>query len=194
MKKTALFALTAALFLSACDQKSETSVSPETTSSAASAIAEAASAPENVVQTLTSKDGKIHINIENSTFADASKDTALLPPNTAPADVVMLQRDETQDIILYATHLGKPKRKAGEYFAKLKQNIEADASLKDVRIGTATENRMDYHFTQSNGDETLSETCVALYAPTALYNVCANSPSATPDQLENVLNDIKLTP
>ncbi|MDO4641797.1 MAG: hypothetical protein Q4A84_08915 [Neisseria sp.] len=194
MKKIALLALAAAFSLSACDQQSETSVSPETTSSAASAINEAASTPESAVQTLTSKDGKISIRVENASFTDVSSDKNQLPPGADTADIVLLQRDEAQDITLYVTSLGKPKKPATEYFAKLKKAIESDSSLKDIKIGVATENRMDYHFSQASGEEILNETCVSVYSPEGLYNVCANSPSASLDQLERVLNDIKLNP
>lgn len=190
MKKNAFLALAAALALSACDKQVETSVSPEAASSAASAINEAASG----AQTLTSKDNKLSVLVENGGFADVSQDPAMLPPGTDAKDIILLQRDDTRDITLYASDLGKPKKPAGDYFAKLKQTIEADAGLKDVKTGVATENRMDYHYSQTSGDETLNESCVSVYSEQGLYNICAYSPSATADELEAVLKDIKLNP
>ena len=53
---------------------------------------------------------------------------------------------------------------------------------------------MGYSFTQAEGDDSLSENCVSIYSPAGLYDVCANSPSATPDQLAHVLSNIKLAP
>ncbi|KPN70861.1 hypothetical protein [Neisseria sp. 83E34] len=192
MKKTAFLALAATTLLSACNKQPETSVSPEAASSAASAINEAASIPQSAVQTLTSKDGKLSIVIENSSFADISKEARALPPGVNAADLTMMQQDDAQNITLYTTNLGKPKKPANEYFANLKKHIEADPSLKDVKTGIATENRMDYHYSQTSGDETLNETCVAVYSTEGLYNICAYSPSATTQQLDSVLKNIKL--
>lgn len=193
MKKTAFLGLAASiLLLSACNGQSETSVSPEAASSAASAINDAASVPQSAVQTLTSKDGKLSIIIENSSFADISKEARQLPPGVNTADLTLMQHDDAQNITLYATNLGKPQKAANEYFANLKKHIEADKSLKDVKIGVSTENRMDYHYSQTSGDETLNETCVSVYSAEGLYNICAYSPSATSQQLDSVLKNIKL--
>lgn len=189
MKKNVLPVLaTTLILLSACGQPAETSVSPDAASSAASAINAAASS----VQTLSSKDSKLTIRTENGSFVDVSQDKSMTPPGADAESIVILQRDDARDITLYATNLGKPKKPASEYFAKLKQAIEADTNLKDIKVGIATENRMDYHYTQTSGDDTLNETCVSIYSDNGLYNVCAYSPTASMEELEAVLKDIKL--
>ena len=188
-----LLTLTAvtAIGLAACEQKGTTSVAAST-SSAASAITDAA-ASANAVQTLTSSDSKISISIQGSQFADAMQNKDLLPDGLAVADLTLLQHDPASEITVYVANLGKPQSPAADYFNKLKTALEQDKSLSNVEAGVATENRMSYRFSQKDKeDNTLNENCLAVYEADNIYNICANSYSASSEQLNEVLKDVKL--
>ena len=181
----------AAIGLAACEQKGTTSVAAST-SSAASAITDAA-ASANAVQTLTSSDSKISISIQGSQFADAMQNKDLLPDGLAVADLTLLQHDPASEITVYVANLGKPKSPAADYFNKLKTALEKDSSLTNVQAGVATENRMSYRFSQKDKeDNTLNENCLAVYETDNIYNICANSYTASSEQLNEVLKDVKL--
>ncbi len=188
-----LLTLTAvtAIGLAACEQKGTTSVAAST-SSAASAITDAA-ASANAVQTLTSSDSKISISIQGSQFADAMQNKDLLPDGLAATDLTLLQHDPASEITVYVANLGKPQSPAADYFNKLKTALEQDKSLSNVEAGVATENRMSYRFSQKDKeDNTLNENCLAVYEADNIYNICANSYSASSEQLNEVLKDVKL--
>ena len=162
------------------------------TSSAASAITDAA-ASANAVQTLTSSDSKISISIQGSQFADAMQNKDLLPDGLAATDLTLLQHDPASEITVYVANLGKPQSPAADYFNKLKTALEQDKSLSNVEAGVATENRMSYRFSQKDKeDNTLNENCLAVYEADNIYNICANSYSASSEQLNEVLKDVKL--
>lgn len=181
----------AAIGLAACEQKGTTSVAAST-SSAASAITDAA-ASANAVQTLTSSDSKISISIQGSQFADAMQNKDLLPDGLAATDLTLLQHDPASEITVYVANLGKPQSPAADYFNKLKTALEQDKSLSNVEAGVATENRMSYRFSQKDKeDNTLNENCLAVYEADNIYNICANSYSASSEQLNEVLKDVKL--
>ena len=181
----------AAIGLAACEQKGTTSVAAST-SSAASAITDAA-ASANAVQTLTSSDSKISLSIQGSQFADAMQNKDLLPDGLAATDLTLLQHDPASEITVYAANLGKPKSPAADYFNKLKTALEQDKSLSNVEAGVATENRMSYRFSQKDKeDNTLNENCLAVYETDNIYNICANSYTASSEQLNEVLKDVKL--
>lgn len=188
-----LLTLTAvtAIGLAACEQKGTTSVAAST-SSAASAITDAA-ASANAVQTLTSSDSKISISIQGSQFADAMQNKDLLPDGLTATDLTLLQHDPASEITVYVANLGKPQSPAADYFNKLKTALEQDKSLSNVEAGVATENRMSYRFSQKDKeDNTLNENCLAVYEADNIYNICANSYSASSEQLNEVLKDVKL--
>ena len=188
-----LLTLTAvtAIGLAACEQKGTTSVAAST-SSAASAITDAA-ASANAVQTLTSSDSKISLSIQGSQFADAMQNKDLLPDGLTATDLTLLQHDPASEITVYVANLGKPQSPAADYFNKLKTALEQDKSLSNVEAGVATENRMSYRFSQKDKeDNTLNENCLAVYEADNIYNICANSYSASSEQLNEVLKDVKL--
>lgn len=172
--------LLSTLLLVACDKPAETSVVNASEASAS------ATAPAQM-QTLSSKDGALEIRTKGS-FQDQSNNEALLPEGFTADEISLLQQDENSGIVVYAVNLGEPKQAAREYFAQLKQRLEAEP-FSQLSVGAATENRMDYAFTQDNG---ISEHCVAIYTNKALYNVCANSTQADAKQIADTLNDIKL--
>ena len=181
----------ASIGLAACEQKGTTSVAAST-SSAASAITDAA-ASANAVQTLTSSDSKISLSIQGSQFADAMQNKDLLPDGLAATDLTLLQHDPASEITVYVANLGKPQSPAADYFNKLKTALEQDKSLSNVEAGVATENRMSYRFSQKDKeDNTLNENCLAVYEADNIYNICANSYSASSEQLNEVLKDVKL--
>ena len=181
----------AAIGLAACEQKGTTSVAAST-SSAASAITDAA-ASANAVQTLTSSDSKISLSIQGSQFADAMQNKDLLPDGLTATDLTLLQHDPASEITVYVANLGKPQIPAADYFNKLKTALEQDKGLTNVQAGVATENRMSYRFSQKDKeDNTLNENCLAVYEADNIYNICANSYSASSEQLNEVLKDVKL--
>lgn len=181
------------LILSACGKVSETPVEADPMASEVSA-ASAASYPEqaNTVQTLNSKDGKIRIMIENGKFTDAMADKNLHPEGIAAEELTLLQHDSSSGITLYTANLGEAKTGAKAYFDHLKETLQSAKDMENMRIGIATDNRMNYRFSQTNEDgSTLSENCIAIHE-THIYTVCAGSSTASGEQLASVLKDVSL--
>ncbi|UOO82383.1 cytochrome C [Uruburuella testudinis] len=188
MKYYSAFALTAAalLSLSACGQQAETSVPADSSAAAASAPA------GDALQTLTSSDGNIRILVQGGRFEEADKNTAALPANVNADELTLLQNDSSRDITLYAVNLGAAKTDAKTYFANLKSALDAAEGLQDAQSGAATTTRMNYRFTQTDADgNTLRENCIAIHE-TNIYNVCANSSTASQEALSAVLKDVNL--
>lgn len=188
MKFTAFVLTAAAVFsLAACGQKAETSVPADSATSAASAADSS-----NALQTLTSNDEKIRILIQGGQFEDVSKDPSALPANVNADELTLLQRDDSRDISVYAVNLGAAKTDAETYFANLKQALGAAKGLENMQTGAATTNRMNYRFAQTDADgNTLRENCIAIHE-TNIYNVCANSSTASQEDLSAVLKDVNL--
>ena len=162
MKSPLSSALLATLIigLSACGQKAETSVAPESAASGAAASAPAA----NAVQTLESRDNKIRITIPGGHFENIIEQTGERPEGIAQSELTLLERDTNSGITLYAANLG-----------------------------AATDNRMNYRFSQADGSGgTLLENCIAIYDNANLYNVCANSSSAPQTALAAALKEVNL--
>lgn len=157
---------------------------------AASAVSEPAAA--NSVQTLTSSDGKIRITLENGQFRDAMQDQSLHPQGLNAGELTLLRQDPNSGITLYAANLGEAKTDAKTYFGNLKETLKAAGNMENLRIGIATDNRMNYRFTQAGSDGLkLSESCMAVHE-TNIYTVCAASPSASAEELDSVLKNINL--
>lgn len=172
--------------LSACAPKAEPA-SAASEASAASAASEAA----NTVQTLTSKDNRIKIVVENGHFRNIADQPDAYPEGLSAKEITLLQRDDALDITLYASNLGKAQTDAKTYFGNLKSALENAQGLSNVRVGIATDNRMNYQFSQSGANGTLTESCIAIHE-TDLYNVCASSHSASIDTLAELLTDVNL--
>ncbi|HFC8542770.1 cytochrome C [Neisseria weaveri] len=186
--KLSAFALTAAaiLSLSACGQKAETSVPSDNTAPSSAATETAA------LQTLSSTDGKITINVQASRFEDRINDNAAHPEGIDRNELTLLQHDAQTGITLYAVNLGEAKSDAKTYFANLKNALKSAENLQDVQVGAATDNRMNYRFTQKHADgTTLPENCIAIHG-SSLYNICASGQNVTQDQLAAVLKDVNL--
>ena len=157
--RSAALAAAVLLALAACDTKVNNPQSADASAAASEAPAPAASA-----QTLTSRDGAVSIAVTGN-FQDQSGNAGLLPEGTSAEEVTLLQ-----------------------YYAGLTSALQA-AGLADLKAGAATENRMDYSFTQADGS---SENCIAIYHPENLYTVCANSATAGNARLAEALKDVKL--
>lgn len=189
MKLKALTLITVAvLSLSACKQQAETSVASENAASATQT-------PQatDTIQTLDSSDNKIRLLIQGGQFADISDNEAALPDGVSKDELTLLQHDTASDITLYITNLGAVKNNGKTYFNDLKEALNKAEEISNVQVGAATENRMNYRFSQAakDGGE-LRENCIAIIENNNLFNVCANSPSATQEQLAGVLKDINL--
>lgn len=189
MKSFSLILSAAAVgLLAACSQQTETSVAP---GSAASAPATSSAPAAAQAQTLKSSDGKITITLQEGGFADISANAEAHPAGISPQELTLLQQDAARNITVYATSLGKAKSDAKTYFANLKAAIESDKTLENVQIGAATDNRMNYRFTQNSAEsELFSENCIAIFDSGSLYNVCAGSDTASQDELAAVLKDV----
>lgn len=181
--------------LAACSRQGSTSVSPDDT--AITAVRDAASeiqaseetAPaeaKSEPQVLVSRDKAVSIGV-NGNFQDQSGNAELMPEKIDNAEVTLLQQDAGADIVLTVTDFGKPAKPAKDYYAGLKTALEG-SSLQNLKIGAATENRMDYSF--SDGGK--SENCIAIYHPDNLYSVCATSQTADNNRLAEMLKDVKL--
>ncbi|WP_416190007.1 cytochrome C [Neisseria sp. CCUG17229] len=189
-----LLSILVLLLLSACNKVSETPA-PAAASEPMASATSAASVPmvkENTVQELNSKDSKIRIMIENTQFTDVIDDQNLHPEGISADELTLLQRDNTSGITLYTANLGKAKTDAKAYFTHLKETLQSAKGMDNMRVGIATDNRMNYRFSQPTEDgNTLSENCIAIHE-TNIYTVCASSTTASTEQLAFVLKDVNL--
>ena len=181
-----------AFSLAACSDKNDTSVS---LSASEAASASSTSSPTNsapVSQTLTSTDGNVSIVVNQGQFTDQSSDAANWVTKDESTNLTLLQRDDSNNITLSVNSLGAPKLKADDYFKKLSSSLKANGDLNNVKVGMATDNRMNYRFSHSSNERSLNENCVALYGANNLYVVCASSDSASDEQLSNTLKNISV--
>lgn len=177
----------ALLALAACETKVSNPQAEAAASSAAPAAEAAAPPAEAAPQTLTSRDNAVSVSVSGN-FQDQSGNAALLPEGATAEEVTLLQRDDDADITLSVTDLGKPAKSAKDYYVGLKSALEA-GGLANLKVGAATENRMDYSFSYPDGG---GENCIAIYHPENLYTVCAASATAAAPQLADTLKDVKL--
>ena len=141
--------------------------------------------PAAAPQTLTSNDNAVSISVTGN-FQDQLGGNAL--PEGAEAGTILQQYDENTDITLTVVDAGKPVKPAKEYYANLKTALE-QAGFASLKAGAATENRMDYSFTDAEGN---NHNCINIYSPDNLYAVCAFSSSADNATLAETLKDVKL--
>lgn len=187
IKFAALLAV-AALSVAACEQQAATPGQASTTPAADTASAtpaDAPSAPPAAPQTLTSSDNAVSISVTGN-FQDQLGGNAL--PEGAEVGTILQQYDENTDITLTVVDAGKPVKPAKEYYANLKTALE-QAGFASLKAGAATENRMDYSFTDAEGN---NHNCINIYSPDNLYAVCAFSSSADNATLAETLKDVKL--
>ena len=186
--KFAALLAAAALSVAACEQQAATPQQASATPAADTASATSAdtpSAPPAAPQTLTSSDNAVSISVTGN-FQDQLGGNAL--PEGAEAGTILQQYDENTDITLTVVDAGKPVKPAKEYYANLKTALE-QAGFASLKAGAATENRMDYSFTDTEGN---NHNCINIYSPDNLYAVCAFSSSADNATLAETLKDVKL--
>ena len=182
--KFAALLAAAALSVAACEQQAATPQQASAVPAADTASATPADAP-SAPQTLTSSDNAVSISVTGN-FQDQLGGNAL--PEGAEAGTILQQYDENTDITLTVVDAGKPVKPAKEYYANLKTALE-QAGFTSLKAGVATENRMDYSFTDAEGN---NHNCINIYSPDNLYAVCAFSSSADNATLAETLKDVKL--
>ena len=187
--KFAALLAAAALSVAACEQQAATPQQASAVPAADTASATPADAPSAppaaAPQTLTSSDNAVSISVTGN-FQDQLVGNAL--PEGAEAGTILQQYDENTDITLTVVDAGKPVKPAKEYYANLKTALE-QAGFASLKAGAATENRMDYSFTDAEGN---NHNCINIYSPDNLYAVCAFSSSADSATLAETLKDVKL--
>jgi len=187
--KFAALLAAAALSVTACEQQAATPQQASAVPAADTASATPADAPSApsaaALQTLTSSDNAVSISVTGN-FQDQLGGNAL--PEGAEAGTTLQQYDENTDITLTVVDAGNPVKPAKEYYANLKTALE-QAGFASLKAGAATENRMDYSFTDAEGN---NHNCINIYSPDNLYAVCAFSSSADNATLAETLKDVKL--
>ena len=187
--KFAALLAAAALSVAACEQQAATpqqaSAVPAANTASATPTDAPSAPPAATPQTLTSSDNAVSISVTGN-FQDQLGGNAL--PEGAEAGTILQQYDENTDITLTVVDADKPVKPAKEYYANLKTALE-QAGFANLKAGAATENRMDYSFTDAEGN---NHNCINIYSPDNLYAVCAFSSSADNATLAETLKDVKL--
>ena len=185
-----LYVIITLLSLSAC-KKDDTSVTIDA-SDVQAASSSATSATETpVTQTLTSKDDKLSI-VVNGSFADVMDSATDWVDQEELNSLTLLQHDENSNITLAVNNLGTIKIKPDEYFKNLADSLQNNKNISDIKVGVATENRMNYRFSHQQNGSLLNESCVALIGDNNLYSVCASSESADYAELAGTLKTINV--
>jgi hypothetical protein len=152
------------------------------------AVSKAAS---DTIQTLTSMDGKISISVHNSHFSDIIADSARHPKNVPASSLILLQHDPEARITIYAANNGPAQTDAKTYFAELKTALQSDET-QNVRVGIATDNRMNYQTDREDRQGTFNQYCIAIHEAN-IYTVCAYSHHAGQKELSEVLKELSLS-
>lgn len=193
MLKSRLWLLVAIalLGLSACKQKDTSVTIDASDTQAASSASEASESNANSTQTLSSNDGKVSIVLDGD-FTDVLDSASDWVDQSQVKNLTLLQHDDASNITLAVNNLGVMKIKPDEYFKNLADSLKNNAAISKVKLGIATENRMNYRFSHQQNGTLLNESCVALVANGNLYTVCASSDSASDDALAATLKTINL--
>lgn len=185
-----LYVIITLLGLSAC-KKDETSVTIDASDAQAASSSAASAAETPVTQTLTSKDDKLSI-VVNGSFADVIDSATDWVDQEELNSLTLLQHDENSNITLAVNNLGTIKIKPDEYFKNLADGLQNNKNISDIKVGVATENRMNYRFSHQQNGSLLNESCVALIGDNNLYSVCASSESADFAELAGTLKTINV--
>lgn len=193
MLKSRLWLLVAIalLGLSACKQKDTSVTIDASDTQAASSASQASESNANSTQTLSSNDGKVSIVLDGD-FTDVLDSASDWVDQSQVKNLTLLQHDDDSNITLAVNNLGVMKIKPDEYFKNLADSLKNNAAISKVKLGIATENRMNYRFSHQQNGTLLNESCVALVANGNLYTVCASSDSASDDALAATLKTINL--
>ena len=185
-----LYVIITLLGLSAC-KKDETSVTIDASDVQAASSSATSAAETPVTQTLTSKDDKLSI-VVNGSFADVMDSATDWVDQEELNSLTLLQHDENSNITLAVNNLGTIKIKPDEYFKNLADSLQNNKNISDIKVGVATENRMNYRFSHQQNGSLLNESCVALIGDNNLYSVCASSESADYAELAGTLKTINV--
>lgn len=185
-----LYVIITLLGLSAC-KKDETSVTIDASDAQAASSSAASAAETPATQTLTSKDDKLSI-VVNGSFADVIDSATDWVDQEELNSLTLLQHDENSNITLAVNNLGTIKIKPDEYFKNLADSLQNNKNISDIKVGVATENRMNYRFSHQQNGSLLNESCVALIGDNNLYSVCASSESADFAELAGTLKTINV--
>ena len=140
---------------------------------------------------LTSMDGKISISVHNSHFTDIIADSARHPKNVPASNLILLQHDPEARITIYAANNGPAQTDAKTYFAELKTTLQSDET-QNVRVGIATDNRMNYQTDREDRQGTFNQYCIAIHEAN-IYTVCAYSHHVGQKELSEVLKELSLS-
>lgn len=185
-----LYVIITLLGLSAC-KKDDTSVTIDASDVQAASSSATSAAETPVTQTLTSKDDKLSI-VVNGSFADVMDSATDWVDQEELNSLTLLQHDENSNITLAVNNLGTIKIKPDEYFKNLADSLQNNKNISDIKVGVATENRMNYRFSHQQNGSLLNESCVALIGDNNLYSVCASSESADYAELAGTLKTINV--
>lgn len=185
-----LYVIITLLSLSAC-KKDDTSVTIDASDVQAASSSATSAAETPVTQTLTSKDDKLSI-VVNGSFADVIDSATDWVDQEELNSLTLLQHDENSNITLAVNNLGTIKIKPDEYFKNLADSLQNNKNISDIKVGVATENRMNYRFSHQQNGSLLNESCVALIGDNNLYSVCASSESADFAELAGTLKTINV--
>lgn len=178
--------------VSACHQPQQ-STSNDSKNISTSSVMGSATEPTNNNQILISHDNKITLNIADGHFTDIITQQSEHPEGIEANELTLLQYDKTRDITLYTTNLGNTKTDAKIYFDNLSTALKSEKNLKNVQIGIATDNRMNYRFSQNDAQgRLLNENCISIHE-SKLYNICASSHTASQETLSSVLQDFSIS-
>lgn len=185
-----LYVIITLFSLSAC-KKDDTSVTIDASDVQAASSSATSAAETPVTQTLTSKDDKLSI-VVNGSFADVMDSATDWVDQEELNSLTLLQHDENSNITLAVNNLGTIKIKPDEYFKNLADSLQNNKNISDIKVGVATENRMNYRFSHQQNGSLLNESCVALIGDNNLYSVCASSESADYAELAGTLKTINV--
>lgn len=191
MKPLHIIGLSAlSLVLAACSQSTESSVSDTPSSaSVASSATQTQETPSNE-QSISSKDGKLSLTL-NGQFEDKLTEADQLISDIPAEQLMLLQRDESADVLLYAADLGKAKADANTYLSSLSDTVKADSTLKNIEVGAIDGNKLAYQFSEANGEDELNQACQVVHQE-HVYSVCAISASQPGSQLAQLLSKVSV--
>ena len=103
----------------------------------------------------------------------------------------MLQHDPEARITIYAANNGPVQTDAKAYFTELQNALQSDET-QNVRVGIATDNRMNYQTDREDRQGKFNQYCIAIHEAN-IYTVCAYSHHAGQKELSEVLKELSLS-
>lgn len=186
MKKNIIFLLNTSIILAlaACDNK-------PTQNTNANTVVESTdnTATETV---LITPDNSIQITTTPANFSDYSNNSAFLPANTKPENILLVQYDEDQNLNISASKLGKTESDIKTLADNLNKTLEQNKQLQQSKVETINDQQIQYSYT--NTEETpINESCTLTIAQNkTLINACASSTKLSLDELKTVIKEVKI--